>query len=1216
MKESDDDNNNFYQLSENNIVNTNNHLILSFDKKIPKEEKPIEYNINNDTYKIIMGKYNKLNDILYESNKISTSKYNLLNLFPKILMEQLSRICNIYLLIIALLQSIKSISFTDGYPLVLIPLTSLILLNGFKDYIEDRKRKETDKKENNNSILIYNQKKNKFVSDIWQNIKLGDIIKVKNGEKFPCDLIFIESSPESKGQCKVDTKNINGETNLNIKSINPKFNFQNLSEINHLCITKKPNEHIYEFEAIFHSISIQNEYLDVDKDETFYFNYDNFILRGSSLKQTDYIIGIAVYIGHNTKSMKNNPSPKQKISKLEIAMNYQILLIFILQIILSIIASIINLVIFYSNNKFIDKFVKIAENQDTFFMRFIKMIGTWTLMLTKFVPIPLLSSLEFIKFFQAMFISKDADMTNKNTMARVRVQSSTLNDELGQINYIFTDKTGTLTKNNMQFKAFAVGEQSFGQIEHINEDKKINQYGVRDRYGIITNVGFIDSGFKLRNELINKDQNGNVLLEHFYLNIVLNNSAIIDNKKFQKKGEIEYVCSSTDEKCLLNFARYCGYIFVERTLDNTISIEKIMNQNKLVKLNYKISNILEFTSERQRMSVIIKSKDAEDNDIYLLYIKGSDYILNKKVANKESSIYKNISKKIKEYSENGLRILVFGYRLISEEEYNNFDNKYKEILYDIHHKESDFYDLYDEIEDNIELLGVTAIEDELQDNVKETIYKFSNIGIKICMLTGDKIETAKKIASNCNLITKDMNFIDLIEPVDSKQQLENNLNQIYTELYPDLSNTKKNCLIITGDVFFQITSDKTTIKLFSKLFALSKTIICCRISPKQKAQIVTIIKEYNPEKLILSIGDGANDVGMIMESDVGIGIQGKEGVEAARASDYSLPEFSYLQKLLLYHGRENYRRNSYYIIYEFYKNAVFASPILYFGFYSFFSGESFYDKLLIHFFDMLFASFPMFYFAIFDKEYDNDIFVKKPQLYLSGINRSYFNIKLFWKEMLMGFVEGLVLTVNGWMLYNNSNEGYIDNDVASLGLVIFSGVVIDINIKILTRANVIDYFLVGGIIVGIALLYLLIYINSINWNDIFKKFIEKIAFLVIFSKSNEISGCNDNIIIKGKYFCYFLFSILFVCFFDIAVNRFNFGIIKNLCKKKKDYLVFKTNKYLIDGVNEGVFEINEDNIDIINIGQLYDDRRLLKNNTNYKINEISTSINDDISSDI
>ena len=1221
MKENDDDDNNdFYNLSENNIVNTNSHLILSFDKHSPKEEKPIELNLNNDTYKVIMGKYNKLNDILYEKNQITTSKYTLFNIIPKIMMEQFSRICNVYLLIIALFQSIKSISYTDGYPLVLIALTALIVLNGFKDYVEDRKRKVSDKIENNNPILIYNKEHNGFIQDVWQNIKLGDIIKVENGNKFPCDLIFIESSPESKGQCKVDTKNINGETNLNIKKINPKFNIQNLSEINHLCITKKPNEHIYEFEAIFHPISEQNDSLDINKEETIYFNYDNFILRGSFLKQTDYIIGIATYIGHNTKSMKNNPSPKQKISKLEKAMNYQIIFIFILQILLSIFASIINLVIFYSNNSFIDKFVKIAENEDSFLLRFIKMIGTWTLILTKFVPIPLLSSLEFIKFFQAMFISRDADMTNKQTMARVRVQSSTLNDELGQINYIFTDKTGTLTKNNMQFIAFTVGNQSFGKIDNLDENKNKSRHAVKDRYGIITNVGFTDYNYNLRNALINKDKYGNILLEHFFLNIVLNNSAIIDNKKYKNTGEIEYVCNSSDEKCLLNFARYCGYSFIERTIDNIISMTKVVDQNKLVKMNYKISNILEFTSERQRMSVIIKSRDAKGNDNYLLYIKGSDYIINKKVANKNSNIYKSIFNKVKEYSENGLRILVFGYKILSEEEYNKFDNKYKEILYDINHDESDIYDLYDELESNIELLGVSAIEDELQDNVKETIYKFSSIGIKICMLTGDKTETAKKIASNCNLISKDMNFIDLTQPFDSIQDLENNLNQQYTELSPDFLSDKKNCLIITGEVFFQITSDKITINLFSKLFGLSKTIIFCRISPKQKAQIVAIIKENDPDKLILSIGDGANDVGMIMESDVGIGIQGKEGVEASRASDYSLPEFSYLQKLLLYHGREDYRRNSYYVIYEFYKNAVYTSPILYFGFYSFFSGEAFYDKLLVQFFDMLFAAFPMFYFAIFDKEYETDIFVKKPQLYLSGIKHQYFNMKEFWKEMLMGFIEGLFLTVNGALLYNNNNnEGYSDNDVISLGLVIFTGVVIDINIKVLTRANVIDFILAGAVLLGIALMYFLIFINSLNWSAILSKIIDKfpiLSFLNFFAKNNEIVGCNGYIITKGKYFCYFLFTILFVSFLDIFINRFNFGVIKNICKKEKDFIVFKSNKYLIDGVNEGAFEINDDTADIINIEHLEDDRQLLKNDNNDKNNEISISINDENTSGV
>ena len=1212
MKESNNNNDKFYTLSEYNIINSNNNLILPFENHPPKENKIFEDNSRNDTYKIILGKHNKINDILFESNEISTSKYTFLSAIPKILMEQLSRICNIYLLIIALFQSIKSISYTNGYPLVLIPLTSLILLNGLKDFIEDRKRKISDKIENNNEILIYNQTTKSFIRDTWKNIKLGDIIKIKNENQFPCDIIFLQSSPEAKGQCKVDTKNINGETNLNIKKINPNFNIQNISELNYLCITKKPNEHIYEFEAIFHGISNNNNILDINENDKYYFNYDNFILRGSSLKQTEYIIGVAIYIGHNTKSMKNNPLAKQKISRLEKSMNYQILFIFIFQIILSIIASIINLIIFYSNNNFIEKFVKIAENNDSFMLRFIKMIGTWTLLLTNFVPIPLLSSLEFIKFFQAMFISRDVDMINKHTFDKVKVQSSTLNDELGQINYIFTDKTGTLTKNNMQFRAFTIGEKSYGEINNLNENNDLSGIELRDRYGTITNVGFVDHNNELRNELINKDKNGNNFLEHFFLNILLNNSAVIDGKKFKNKKEIEYLCSSSDEKCLLNFARYCGYTFVDRGVDNTITIEKVVDQTKIYRINYNISNIFEFTSERQRMSVIINSKDLEGKDNYLLYIKGSDYIINKKIANKNNNIYKTISNKIKEYSEKGLRILVFGYKIISQEEYNKFDEKYKAILYNLNHKESDFYDLYDEMEDGIHLLGVTAIEDELQNNVEETINKFLSIGIKVCMLTGDKYETAKSIASNCNLISKNMTFINLIHPFKSFQELENNLNQIYTELLGNISTNKKYCLIITGEVFFEIASNKKTIYIFSRLFDLSETIICCRISPKQKAQIVNIIKEFNPDKITLSIGDGANDVGMILEADVGIGIQGKEGVEASRASDYSLPEFSFLQKLLLYHGRENYRRNSYYIIYEFYKNIVFTSPYIYFGFINFFSGNSYYDPLLMQFFDMFYSSVPMFYFAIFDREYDNDIYTKKPELYLTGIIHKYFNTKLFWKEMLMGFIEGLAITINGCILYEYNVEGYIDNDIVSLGVVIFSGVVLTVNVKILARANIIDFFLVIFIIFGVGMLYLTIYLNSLTQNDFLKEIFDRIPLLDSFLRQSNIMGCNEYIITKEKYFFYFLFMVFFICFLVITFNRINFSYVKNICGKEKNFF-FKTNKFLIDGINEGAFDVNDgvklDNIN--NIDNIDDDCQLLKKNNNLKKNEISTSLNDE-----
>ena len=1156
MKENEDDE--FYKLSENDFINANQNNKSNFINENKNQR-------DTDIYPIFLGSHKELNSYLYETNGISTSKYKFYNFLPKILMEQFSRICNIYFLIIAILQSIKSISYSDGSPLILIPLVSIIFLNGFKDYIEDRKRVKADREENNNITLVYDKNRNKFIHETWENIKIGDIIKVKNNEQFPCDLIFLESSPESKGICKVETKNINGETNLQIKKINNNNKIKNWNKFDYFCITKKPNEYIYEFEAVLYNI---NDNLIINKNDILYYNYEHFILRGSGLRQTEYIIGVAVYIGHNTKSMRNNPLAKQKISKLEVLMNYQILFIFIFQIILSIIASIIHLITFYSKNGFIETFISNSENNEKFFIRFIKTIGTWTLLLTNFVPIPLLTSLEFIKYFQAMFMSVDADMTDKFDLRKVKVQSSTLNDELGQIKYIFTDKTGTLTKNNMTFRAFTLGERSYGNIDPIEEEK--NQE-IRDSYGFITNVNFIDNNKEFGYELLNKEKNKNYLLEHFFMNIILNNSVIVDNKKFNQLHELEYLTSSSDEKCLVNFARFCGYTFIDRSIDNLITINKVVEGNKLVQLKYKVNKILEFTSERQRMSVIINSKDSEGNNYYLLYIKGSDYIINKKIRNKNSNIYKNINNKIKEYSEKGLRTLVFGYKIISEEEYNNFENKYKEILYDINHNEKDKFDLYDELENNIELIGVTAIEDQLQYNVENTIYKFVSVGIKVCMLTGDKLETAKSIAKSCKLTSPDMNFIYLTNPFDSIPNLENNLIELYKK-NKNISN-QKYCLIVNGEVLLKIMENINTINLFVNLFNISNTIICCRVSPKQKAELVGIVKIFNPKKSSLAIGDGANDVGMILEADVGIGIQGIEGTEASRASDYSIVQFSHLQKLLLFHGREAYRRNSYYIIYEFYKNIVFTAPFFYFGFISFFSGEAFYDSLLITFFDMLYSTFPMFYFAVFDREYENDVYTERPELYKQGLNNKYFNNKIFWKNILLGFIEGLIITFNCWLLYDENKEGYSDNDINCLGLIVFSGVVISVNTKVFLRAYLIDYFLISSTFLGVLLFYISVYLFS---SDKFKFILRYIKILLEDYKYSGLIGSNEYLIITSKYFIYILSVIFFVCLLDIIANRINFKYLKNIFNESKSFLLFDKDRYLIDGINEGVFNENDE----------------------------------------
>ena len=214
--------------------------------------------------------------------------------------------------------------------------------------------------------------------------------------------------------------------------------------------------------------------------------------------------------------------------------------------------------------------------------------------------------------------------------------------------------------------------------------------------------------------------------------------------------------------------------------------------------------------------------------------------------------------------------------------------------------------------------------------------------------------------------------------------------------------------------------------------------------------------------------------------------------------------------------------------------------------------------------------------------------------------------------MLMGFIEGLAITINGCILYEYNVEGYIDNDIVSLGVVIFSGVVLTVNVKILARANIIDFFLVIFIIFGVGMLYLTIYLNSLTQNDFLKEIFDRIPLLDSFLRQSNIMGCNEYIITKEKYFFYFLFMVFFICFLVITFNRINFSYVKNICGKEKNFF-FKTNKFLIDGINEGAFDVNDgvklDNIN--NIDNIDDDCQLLKKNNNLKKNEISTSLNDE-----
>ena len=229
-------------MNEKNKENPNYERTITTDLLL--EDISNTNNGDEDVYAIFINNPD-MND-KNEKNKIDTSKYKWFNFFAKILMEQFSRLANIYFLIIAVLQSVKELSYSGGNPIILMPLSFVVCLNGLKDIYEDYKRKKSDKKENNSECCVYNSL-NGFQKKKWRDIKLGDIIKVNNNEEFPADLLLLSSSDEN-GICYVETRNLDGETNLKFRQANKIIhniiyskNEEYLQHIRYVCITKPPN---------------------------------------------------------------------------------------------------------------------------------------------------------------------------------------------------------------------------------------------------------------------------------------------------------------------------------------------------------------------------------------------------------------------------------------------------------------------------------------------------------------------------------------------------------------------------------------------------------------------------------------------------------------------------------------------------------------------------------------------------------------------------------------------------------------------------------------------------------------------------------------------------------------------------------------------------------------------------------------------------------------
>ena len=1225
----------------------------------------------------------------YINNLITSSKYTVYSFLPKQLRAQFSKIANCYFMVVAIMQMIPGWSTTGQYTTI-IPLCIFMSISMAREGFDDWKRHGHDKEENSklttviredeelsnfdthsiNTILtetisvvpgrvsnsaagLPSLSANSSLSDLedslsssenllftnadamrrynlkemstkWKNVKVGDIVKISENEWFPADVILIATSGDDLQEAFVETMALDGETNMKSKFPHPEISKRartapGLKNLYTLITTEDPNIDLYNFEASFYM-----------NEQVYPLGPENVVYRGSILRNTESVLGIVVFTGEETKIRMNNiKNPRTKAPKLQKNINYIVIFMVLVVVMLSAFSTMAQRLKYNQNKSKAWYLYEEDAGVAATLMGFIIMYNT-------LIPLSLYVTMEIIKVMQLCFLQFDIDMYDPKTNTPADAKTATILEELGQVSYIFSDKTGTLTDNKMIFRKLSVcgvswlhdldlmvserenpGDQdvvSLVQRQSMHIPKLPSQQGqncagannANNRFSTTSivreSIDIRQSGLSAKTWVstaqphkVQDTLNTLQLIRHlqtypqtlfsrrakfFLLSLALCNTCS-PIKQAQKKFKISDSCSSLeeisdidddasityqstspDEIALVQAARDLGYVIFDRQSDK-LKIRTYPEgfDNDPVVEEYQVLDVIEFSSARKRMSVVVKFPDGR----LALICKGADNVIlehlrNSKLAQEKArdisiqsterkmqeadvvlqsrfsqdlesrksgfslrqslnlgeprmntidnalmgldeeeeeelasianqarkSLHLQQAKKyslededvspneqqtntggfhlqsipsdklvlndefviektlehIEEFSIEGLRTLLYSFKWLTEREFNEWHTEYADAKTSLKDRAQLVEDVGGKIEMNLELLGATAIEDKLQDGVSEAIVKLRRAGIKMWMLTGDKRETAINIGYSCRLI-KDYSSVTILSIDEGKQAVADKI----TSFLKDIQGGKiaHSVLVIDGGTLTEIENDTRLLSRFFELCVEVDSTVCCRASPSQKANMVSSVRSLRKRAVTLAIGDGANDIAMIQSADIGVGITGREGLQAARSADYAIAQFRFLLKLLLVNGRYNYVRTSKFVLCTFYKELLFYLTQCIYQRNTLFSGSSMYESWSLSMFNTLFTSLPVLCIGMFDKDLKPATLIAVPELYSKGRLYQAFNLRVFLSWMILATLQSV--GVEFLALYIWGFTGLRDNTTFALGSLVFSVLVIIINAK-------------------------------------------------------------------------------------------------------------------------------------------------------------------------
>uniref|UniRef100_A0A8C8GG07 Phospholipid-transporting ATPase n=1 Tax=Oncorhynchus tshawytscha TaxID=74940 RepID=A0A8C8GG07_ONCTS len=759
----------------------------------------------------------------YPRNVINNQKYNFFTFLPGVLFNQFKYFFNLYFLLLACSQFVNELRLGALYT-YWVPLGIVLIITILREAVEEIRCYCRDKEVNSQ---IYSKLSIRGTVKVKSSgIQVGDLIIVEKNQRVPADMIFLRTS-ERNGSCFLRTDQLDGETDWKLRhpvactqrlKVMPHLMFlgDDLLQIRSYVYAEEPNIDIHNFIGTFtredgdppvnESLSIENT------------------LWASTVIASGTVVGVVIYTGKELRSVMNTSDPRHKVGLFDLEVNCLTKILFGALVVVSLVM------------------VALQHFAGHWYLQIFRFL----LLFSNIVPISLRVNLDMGKMVFSWMIRRDSKIPG------TVVRASTIPEQLGRISYLLTDKTGTLTQNEMVFRRLHLGTVAYGMDSMDEVQSHVFSAYTQPSHDLPASR--VPAATKVRKTISSRVHEAvkAIALVHC-VTPAYEANGVADQAEAEQHYEDTcrvYQAASPDEVSLVQWTESVGLTLVGRD-QNSMQLRTPSGQI----LNFTILQIFPFTYVSKRMGIIVRDESTGE---ITFYMKGADVVMAGIVQYNDW-----LEEECGNMAREGLRVLVVSKKSLTEEQYQDFEARYVQAKLSVHDRSLKVATVIESLEMEMELLCLTGVEDQLQADVRPTLEILRNAGIKVWMLTGDKLETATCTAKNAHLVTRNQE-IHIFNSVTTRGEAHLELNAF---------RRKHDCaLVISGD------SLEVCLKFyeyeFMELACQCPAVVCCRCAPTQKAQIVRLLQERTG-KLTCAVGDGGNDVSMIQEADCGVGVEGK-----------------------------------------------------------------------------------------------------------------------------------------------------------------------------------------------------------------------------------------------------------------------------------------------------------------------------------------------------